>query len=69
MTDRVNTLTVVLESPVREDDVERLMACIGGLRGVATVRLGEVEGAFGARAQERRALFNEVVAVFEARER
>lgn len=37
MTDRINTLTVVLEQPIRDDDCQELIAAIKLLRGVLTV--------------------------------
>lgn len=37
MTNRFNTLTVVLERDMREDDAEALLAAIGQLRGVLSV--------------------------------
>lgn len=52
MTDRVNTLTVILEHPIRDDDVEPLMDAIRSHRGVLDVKLGEVDGMFGARMQQ-----------------
>jgi hypothetical protein len=66
MTDRVNTLTVVLERPTRDDDVQSVIDAILHLRGVQSVTTGEVDGvAFGARSQERHRLFRAMVAVFE----
>ena len=38
MTERFNTLTVVLETDVREDDAEGLLAAISRLRGVLSVK-------------------------------
>lgn len=37
MTDRINSFTVVLEKPIRSDDVEGLIDAVRRLRGVATV--------------------------------
>ena len=37
MTDRFNTLTVVLEQPMRDDDAEHLIAAIKQIRGVLDV--------------------------------
>ena len=37
MTDRIDTLTVVLEEPIREDDVEVLCAAIRQMRWVRSV--------------------------------
>jgi hypothetical protein len=42
MTDRYSTLTVVLEKPMRSDEAEALIAAIGMMRCVLTVR-GDVE--------------------------
>jgi len=38
MTDRVHSLTVVLEKDVRTDDVEALISAIRQLRGVISVK-------------------------------
>lgn len=38
MTDRINSLTVVLEADIREDDCRALQAAISQLRGVLSVR-------------------------------
>ena len=43
MTDRLNTLTVILERPTIEDDVEPLVAAICAMRGVLRVERGEVD--------------------------
>lgn len=65
MTDRVNTLTVVLEHPVRTDDVEEIIAAIRMVRGVLSVEMGEVDGpSSGAGMQERTRLWQGVVEVF-----
>lgn len=37
MTDRINALTVVLETDMRDDDAEGLISAIKQLRGVLTV--------------------------------
>lgn len=37
MTDRIEALTVVLDAPTREDDLDALIAAIKQLRGVADV--------------------------------
>lgn len=37
MTDRINAVTVVLETDIRDDDAENLMAAMRQLRGVLTV--------------------------------
>lgn len=67
MTDRVNTLTVVLEGTMRVDDLEHLKTVIGSIRGVLDVQAGEIVDAsvFGARTQERIRLRNAVWAVFQ----
>lgn len=38
MTDRYNALTVVLEHDIRDDDAQALIAAIGQLRGVLSVK-------------------------------
>ena len=38
MSDRIYALTVLLEAPVRDDDVAALIAAIGQLRGVLQVQ-------------------------------
>ena len=45
MTDRFNSLTVVLERDIREDDAESLMEAIRHLRGVRSVagNVGNIE--------------------------
>jgi hypothetical protein len=66
MTDRVNTLTVVLERPIRTDDVQSIMDAILHIRGVQSVTTGEVDSAlFGARTQERSRLRREILRVFD----
>jgi hypothetical protein len=40
MTDKVNTLIVVLEMPLRDDIAEEVARVIGRIRGVAHVKLG-----------------------------
>jgi hypothetical protein len=66
MTDRVNTLTVVLERPIRTDDVQSIVDAILHIRGVLTVTTGEVDHAmFGARTQERSRLRREILRVFD----
>lgn len=54
MTDRINTLIVVLESPVRIDDIVELKKAIASFRGVASVELGEINSGecIGARMQQ-----------------
>lgn len=43
MTDRLNALTVVLETDIRDDDAETLIAAIRQLRGVLSVTGNVVE--------------------------
>lgn len=38
MTDRFNALIVVLEKDIREDDAQAIIAAIGQLRGVLSVK-------------------------------
>ena len=62
MTDRFNSLTVVLERDVRDDDAESLISAIMRFRGVLNVTGNVVKGdAFIAesrvRAEVRKALF------------
>ena len=52
MTDRYNTLTVVLEKDMRDDDAEALLAAIRQLRGVLGVS-GNVADASAYMAEER----------------
>ena len=52
MTDRYNTLTVVLEKDMRDDDAEVLIAAIRQLRGILSVR-GNVADPSDYMAQER----------------
>lgn len=52
MTDRLNALTVVLETDIREDDAEALIAAIRQLRGVLSVT-GTVADIGDHIAQER----------------
>lgn len=58
MTDRVRTLTVLLEQDVRTDDVECIVDAVRMIRGVQHVRLGPVVGieAWTAREVARREL-------------
>jgi hypothetical protein len=66
MTNRVNTLTVVLERPIRTDDVQSIVDAIQHIRGVLSVANGEVDHAmFGARTQERIRLRREILRVFD----
>lgn len=43
MTDRVRTLTVVLDEDTRTDDAEELANCLRRIRGIASVELGPVK--------------------------
>lgn len=52
MTDRYNALTVILESDMRDDDAESLLAAIRQLRGVASVQ-PHVADYVAAMAEER----------------
>ena len=61
MTDRVNTLTVVLSNPTRTDDVEPIAHAIAQIRGVESVAMGEISAGTGARVQEQRRLHREVM--------
>lgn len=42
MTDRVQSLTVMLDDPIRTDDVQAIVDAIAMVKGVAKVELGEV---------------------------
>ena len=42
MTDRIRTLTVVLDADYRDDDLESLLTAIKMVRGVDDVQFGEV---------------------------
>ncbi len=52
MTDRFNTLTIVLGESIREDDAEALISAIKQLRGVLSVA-GNVSDPVEYMAQER----------------
>lgn len=52
MTDRFNTLTVVLVQDIREDDCEKLLSAISQLRGVLSVN-GNVANLESYMAEER----------------
>lgn len=54
MTDRVNTLTVILEHPMRTDDAEYLAQIINTIRHVQAVKLGHVDADFAVRSQVAR---------------
>lgn len=44
MTDRVQSLTVILDDPIRDDDVEVIVNAIRMIRYVRDVQLGPVVG-------------------------
>ncbi len=44
MTDRVRTLTVILDRDTRDDDVECTVAAIERIEGVSSVKLGKPVG-------------------------
>jgi len=69
MTDRVRTLTVVLENDTRTDDVRGLRSAIGRLRGVESVELGEVvdPAQLVARVEARRRLGEQLLALLQGR--
>lgn len=52
MTDRFNTLTVVLEKDIRDDDAETLLTEIRQMRGVLSVK-GNVSDMTALMAEER----------------
>jgi hypothetical protein len=52
MTDRFNTLTVVLEKDIRDDDAETLLTAIRQMRGVLSVE-GNVSDTTAHMAEER----------------
>lgn len=52
MSDRIHTLTVVLEKDMRDDDVESLKSAIGHMRGVLSVD-GEVSDIVSHMAEDR----------------
>jgi len=52
MTDRYNTITVVLEADMRDDDAEGLLEAIRRMRGVLTVK-GDVADPTAFMAEER----------------
>ena len=52
MTDRYNTLTVVLERDIREDDAECLLSAVRQLKGVLSVK-GNVADTDSYLAEER----------------
>ena len=69
MTDRVHSLTVVLEKDLRVDDVESLIAAIKHFRGVLSVdtnisdsalHTAEMRAAFDLRTRIHRALNDEL---------
>lgn len=52
MTDRFNTLTVVLEKDIRDDDAEHILTAIRMVRGVLSVK-GNVSDPSAYMAEER----------------
>uniref|UniRef100_A0A6M3K9E0 Uncharacterized protein n=1 Tax=viral metagenome TaxID=1070528 RepID=A0A6M3K9E0_9ZZZZ len=66
MTDRLNTLTVVLEKPVREDDAVTLMDAIGTMRGVLRVERGELDAFAGQRVQRDHAWQNALIHLIQS---
>jgi len=53
MTDRYNTVTVVFENEIREDDLEHWINAIGMLRKVIKVVPGELNSFDGGREQAK----------------
>ena len=53
MTNRINTLTVVLEKPIKEDDVEGIIQAIEQIRGVLQVETSKIENENIIRMQEK----------------
>jgi len=54
MTDRINTITVVLEKPIRDDDCEAILNSIRMIKGVLTVTPHVADHtAYAAREQVR----------------
>jgi len=64
MTDRYNTLTVVLENDMRDEDVEPLIAAIEQLRGVISVS-GNIAspGLYAAQERAKYELRNQIIEV------
>lgn len=62
MTDRVQSLTVMLDGPIRTDDVQAIVDAISMVKGVAKVELGEVMDpvAYFARQQASMDLANRI---------
>ena len=57
MTDRIHSITVILEKELREDDAQEIISAILCLKGVLTVRGNTMEpGWYAAREQVRREL-------------
>jgi hypothetical protein len=66
MTDRIHALTVVLESDIREDDVQELTRVIELLRGVSSVHSHIANpDIFAARERVRRDLIAQLQAVLK----
>ena len=64
MTDRYNTLTVVLEKDVSDDDIEPLISAIEQFRGVISVT-GNVAnaGLYAAQERAKHELRNQIIEV------
>lgn len=67
MTDRVRSLTVVLDRDTRTDDVEVIVTAVRMVRGVADVKLGPVVNVLDhvARIAALQDLESRVLAVFD----
>jgi hypothetical protein len=64
MTNRVRTLTVMLEHEWREDDVQQILNAIRMIRGVADVvptKVGEQMAVWGAKVELKREILEKVV--------
>lgn len=53
MTDRVRTLTVLLDEEMRTDDIERVVSAIQMVKRVSAVKLGEADVPWQARMELR----------------
>lgn len=61
MTDRINSLFVVLENDIRDEDAELIIAAVSQLRGVLTVEGGVVDHTdFVAQARAKAELRNKL---------
>lgn len=63
MTERIRTLTVLLDRDYREDDIEHFITVIGAIRGVDDVIKGEPvdASAWMARNIARRELYRKII--------